>query len=42
MHLFATTTSDQVLEELCPNCGKNLVVKHGRYGEFTACTGYPE
>jgi DNA topoisomerase-1 len=33
---------DQVLDEICPNCGKNLVVKHGRYGEFTACTGYPE
>ena len=33
---------DQVLEEACPNCGKNLVVKQGRFGEFTACTGYPE
>ena len=25
---------DQVLEELCPRCGANLVVKQGRYGEF--------
>jgi DNA topoisomerase I len=33
---------DQVLDEICPNCGKNLVIKHGRFGEFTACTGYPE
>jgi DNA topoisomerase-1 len=33
---------DQILEELCPNCGKNLVIKQGRFGEFTACTGYPE
>ena len=33
---------DQILEETCPQCGKNLVVKQGRYGEFTACTGYPE
>jgi DNA topoisomerase-1 len=32
---------DQVLDELCPNCGKNLVLKQGRFGEFTACTGYP-
>jgi DNA topoisomerase-1 len=39
---MAAAKPDQVLEELCPNCGKNLVVKHGRYGEFTACTGYPE
>jgi DNA topoisomerase-1 len=33
---------DQVLDEKCPNCGRNLVIKHGRFGEFTACTGYPE
>ena len=33
---------DQILDEACPNCGKNLVVKQGRFGEFTACTGYPE
>jgi DNA topoisomerase-1 len=33
---------DQILDEKCPNCGRNLVVKQGRYGEFTACTGYPE
>ncbi|HVW04305.1 MAG TPA: type I DNA topoisomerase [Vicinamibacterales bacterium] len=33
---------DQILDEKCPNCGKNLVLKQGRFGEFTACTGYPE
>jgi DNA topoisomerase I len=33
---------DQILEELCPRCGANLVIKQGRYGEFTACTKYPE
>jgi DNA topoisomerase-1 len=33
---------DQVLEETCPNCGRHLVIKQGRYGEFTACSGYPE
>jgi len=33
---------DQILDERCPNCGKNLVLKQGRFGEFTACTGYPE
>ena len=38
----AAAKPDQVLEERCPNCGKNLVVKQGRFGEFTACTGYPE
>ena len=33
---------DQILDEKCPKCGSNLVIKHGRYGEFTACTNYPE
>jgi DNA topoisomerase-1 len=33
---------DQILDEKCPRCSSNLVIKHGRYGEFTACTGYPE
>jgi DNA topoisomerase-1 len=32
---------DQILDEKCPKCGSNLVIKHGRYGEFTACTNYP-
>ncbi len=29
-------------EEKCPKCGKNLVIKSGRYGKFKACSGYPE
>jgi DNA topoisomerase-1 len=33
---------DQILDEKCPRCSANLVVKQGRYGEFTACTSYPE
>jgi DNA topoisomerase-1 len=28
--------------ENCPQCGRPLVRKHGRFGEFIACTGYPE
>ncbi len=32
---------DQPLDEECPRCGSNLVVKHGRFGEFTACSNYP-
>jgi DNA topoisomerase I len=32
---------DTPLEEPCPQCGKNLVIKHGRFGEFTACSHYP-
>ena len=33
---------DQILDEKCPRCSSNLVIKQGRYGEFTACTNYPE
>jgi len=28
--------------ESCPNCGSDLVIRKGRYGEFTACSNYPE
>ncbi|NLA91652.1 MAG: type I DNA topoisomerase [Synergistaceae bacterium] len=28
--------------EDCPECGKPLVNKHGRFGEFVGCSGYPE
>ena len=28
--------------EICPNCGSELVIRKGRYGEFTACSNYPK
>ena len=28
--------------ETCPECGNPLVVRKGKYGEFTACSNYPE
>ena len=28
--------------EKCPECGSDLVKRHGRYGEFVACSNYPE
>ncbi len=33
---------DEMTDETCELCGKPMVVKHGRYGEFLACSGYPE
>jgi DNA topoisomerase-1 len=33
---------DEVSEEICPQCGRNLVVKSGRFGRFLACPGWPE
>lgn len=32
----------EVLDEKCPQCGKNLIKRKGRYGEFIACEGYPK
>jgi len=29
-------------EEKCPQCGKPLVIRAGRFGEFMACSGYPQ
>ncbi len=28
--------------EQCPECGHDLVIRKGRYGEFVACSNYPE
>ena len=33
---------DEVSEEICPQCGRNLVIKSGRFGRFLACPGWPE
>ena len=33
---------DQVSEELCDLCGRNMVIKMGRYGKFLACPGFPD
>ena len=33
---------DEVTDENCELCGRNMVVKTGRFGKFLACPGYPE
>jgi len=33
---------DELSDELCDKCGKQMVVKSGRFGRFLACPGYPE
>ena len=33
---------DEPTDEICPECGQPMVIKHGRYGRFLACTGFPE
>jgi DNA topoisomerase I len=30
------------LDEACPECGRNLVIRTGRFGRFISCSGFPE
>jgi DNA topoisomerase-1 len=30
------------LDELCPECARNLVIRTGRFGRFISCSGFPE
>ena len=32
----------ELTEELCPQCGKPLALKHGRFGDFLACSDFPK
>ena len=33
---------DEVTDVICDKCGRNMVVKYGRYGKFLACPGFPD
>lgn len=33
---------DEVTDVICDKCGRNMVIKNGRYGKFLACPGFPE
>lgn len=37
-----TVQNENKLDEKCPKCGSDLVIKKGKYGKFTACSNYPE
>lgn len=34
--------ADEVSDEICENCGRNMVIKYGPHGRFLACPGFPE
>jgi DNA topoisomerase-1 len=36
------TIEDKVTDVKCDHCGRFMVIKHGRFGDFLACPGYPE
>ncbi len=40
--LEKVTIADEVSDELCEVCGRNLVIKYGPHGRFLACPGFPE
>ena len=33
---------ETVEQNICPRCGKPLVLRHGQYGDFWGCSGYPD
>ncbi len=33
---------EEVSDEVCEKCGRQMVYKHGRFGKFLACPGFPE
>lgn len=40
--LEAVKIADEVSEEICEFCGRNMVIKYGPHGRFLACPGFPD
>ena len=40
--LESVKIEDEVTDEVCDLCGRNMVVKYGPHGKFLACPGFPE
>lgn len=40
--LESVTIADEVTEEVCELCGRNMVIKYGPHGKFLACPGFPD
>lgn len=36
------TIEDEVTDEICEVCGRNMVIKYGPHGKFLACPGFPD
>ena len=37
-----TKSGPEPIGRACPECGKELVIRYGRYGKFISCSGFPE
>ncbi len=42
IHMEEVEIADEETDEICEKCGRNMVIKQGRYGRFLACPGFPE
>lgn len=40
--LESVTIADEVSDEICDVCGRNMVIKYGPHGKFLACPGFPD
>ena len=41
IHNSASERNHAIKSGTCPRCGKQLVLRNGRYGQFWGCSGYP-
>ncbi len=41
-NIGAVTLPAETTDEVCPTCGRPMVVRRGRFGPFLACSGYPD
>ncbi len=37
-----TKTGPEPIGRACPECGRDLVIRYGRFGKFISCSGFPE
>ena len=42
LDLTKVDIADEVSDEICEVCGKNMVIKYGPHGKFLACPGFPD
>lgn len=40
--LESVKIADEVTDEICDVCGRNMVIKYGPHGKFLACPGFPD
>src|SRR6185369_9278746 len=41
-HMRDVKRQEIITEEVCEKCGSKMAIKFGRFGQFLACTGYPD